>query len=185
MQGKQTFGYTLIELVFVMLLVSVLSAVVLPRLNLDTDLRDVFYMDDLASTLRFAQKQAVSLQCALAVGLNGNPPAFSFALQTPCTQGSLFSPIVGEDFVGAGSVQYGSNWSSRVQPHIVIGGAILLDVPFYFDSLGRARSMDSPYDIVNPTIAIRRQKMHIVGETGYIYVTSEATTLGDPKGKGS
>lgn len=65
-------GFTLIELVMVIVLVGVLAVVVVPRMNLLTGFNDVGYRDKVRGALEFARKAAVSQRRSVRVSLAGN-----------------------------------------------------------------------------------------------------------------
>jgi MSHA pilin protein MshC len=56
-------GFTLVELVLVIVLLSIMSAVALPRFFERSAFQDRAVYDDIANTLRFAQKMAVATGC--------------------------------------------------------------------------------------------------------------------------
>jgi prepilin-type N-terminal cleavage/methylation domain-containing protein len=58
--SSRNAGFTMIELVVVMIVLGILSVVVLPRMNSATDFRALAFRDSLASGMRFAQKTATS-----------------------------------------------------------------------------------------------------------------------------
>lgn len=62
-------GYTLIELIIVMLLVGILAAYAVPRLNL-AGFRSAGFSQQSLAAIRFAQKQAISTGCSVEVEIN-------------------------------------------------------------------------------------------------------------------
>ena len=62
-------GFTLIELVLVILLLGILAAYALPSLELASFRSTGFFQQSL-STIRFAQKQAISTGCDVDVAIN-------------------------------------------------------------------------------------------------------------------
>jgi prepilin-type N-terminal cleavage/methylation domain-containing protein len=79
-------GFTLVELVAAMILIGVLAAVVLPRMDSSRMFREIAFGDQVAAALRYAQKTAVShrrLVCAtvasdqlsLSLGIASSNPA--------------------------------------------------------------------------------------------------------------
>jgi MSHA pilin protein MshC len=60
---KPATGFTLIELVLVVVLLSILSAVALPRFFERSAFQDRAVYDDIANTLRYAKKSAVATGC--------------------------------------------------------------------------------------------------------------------------
>lgn len=62
-------GYTLFELIIVMVLVGILAAVALPRLDL-AGFRSAGFHQQAMTTVRFAQKTAISAGCSVQVNIN-------------------------------------------------------------------------------------------------------------------
>jgi MSHA pilin protein MshC len=62
-------GYTVMELVMVIVLLGLISAIILPRINLDTFQEGGFFSQVLAS-IRYAQKQAISTGCGVTVEID-------------------------------------------------------------------------------------------------------------------
>jgi MSHA pilin protein MshC len=62
-------GYTLIELVIVMLLVGILAAYAVPKLGL-AGFRSSGFSQQTLSSIRFAQKLAISSSCSVQVQIN-------------------------------------------------------------------------------------------------------------------
>lgn len=88
-------GYSLFELVIVLLLVGILSAIALPRLDLASFRSAGFHQQAMAG-IRFAQKQAISSGCSVQVNisstcqLNWSGCAGNAALLNPASGDSNF-----------------------------------------------------------------------------------------------
>jgi len=152
-------GFTLIELVVVMIIVGVLAVVAIPRLNTRTFDTVGFYQEALSS-VRYAQKEAVAKRRVVCVGLSANSVNVRFART-------------------AGSFNCDTELTSPrgVSPFTVTAstGVTLSSVPsiatLYFDPLGR------PFDALNSaspqrTITISgdgTQTFVIEPETGYVH----------------
>ncbi len=82
----------MIELVLVLLLVSILSLFILPRL-FDLTVFDAHgYFDSLDAALGFARREAIASECPVSVSLSGTGYALD---QAPaCTTGSFSQPVV-------------------------------------------------------------------------------------------
>ena len=79
MPAKQAqAGFTLIELIVIMILLGVLSAVAYPRLS-GTQFDEVGFRDQVAATLGYARKAAVAQRRNVSVSLSGNSLKFRIA----------------------------------------------------------------------------------------------------------
>jgi len=157
--GNGSRGFTLIELVVTMVIVTVLAVVAIPRLKTSTFDTVGFYQEAL-SAVRYAQKEAVAKRRVVCVGLTANTVTVSFAK-------------------GVGSFACDTELTSPrgVSPFVVTAkaGVTLASVPaigtLYFDPLGR------PFDSailasVQRTISITgdgTQSFIIEPETGYVH----------------
>lgn len=65
---NRILGFTLIELVVVLLLISILAAYVAPRLNLGT-FREAGFVQQSTAAIRYAQKQAIGSGCDVNVSI--------------------------------------------------------------------------------------------------------------------
>jgi len=140
---KRSSGFTLIELVVILILLGILSAVALPRFfNID-DYRVRATYDEVAGAVRYAQKLAVASGCEVQVDISGN----SYALQqhsTDCTSGA-FTTISGHPVTSAS-----------------ISGVSLSAIPsnIIFDAMGRSSN--------TATVTVGTKSFNIVAETGYV-----------------
>lgn len=69
---SRPFGFTLVELITVMLIVGILAVVVLPRMDLLRGFDDIGYRDKVKATLEYARKSAVAQRRNVRVALAGN-----------------------------------------------------------------------------------------------------------------
>ncbi len=141
-------GFTLVELVVIMLVLGILSAYVAPKFFSLDDYRSRAAYDELAGALRYAQKLAVATGCEVQVTVVGS----SYALQqhsTDCTTGG-FATI--------------SN--HPVTSHSLEGVTLSATTAnFIFDALGRCSA--------SPTIEVKvagitTHTINVVQETGFV-----------------
>lgn len=76
-------GFTIIELIVVIVLLGILSATVLPRLTGSSEFRAVQLRDEVVAALRFAQKTAVSHRRNVCISTAGNTLSLQIADQHP------------------------------------------------------------------------------------------------------
>ena len=159
MQGcrRKLRGFTLIELVVTLTVVTIIAVIAIPRLNIHTFDTTGFYQEAL-SAIRYAQKEAVAKRRAVCVTLATNSVTlrFSATAGTPPCNADLVSP-------------------RGVSPFTVTAatGVTLSPAPasFFFDPLGR------PFDSAGVASAQRTisisgdgtQSFVIEPETGYVH----------------
>lgn len=93
-------GFTLIELVVVIILVTILAVVALPRLNTQT-FDTVGFYDEVRATVRFAQKDAVAKRRHVCLGFSANSVTLTYSpLHAPVNcSADLVSPRGATPFV--------------------------------------------------------------------------------------
>lgn len=140
---SQPDGYTLIELVVVILVLGILAAAIAPRFfDFDT-YRNRSVYDELAGAVRYAQKLAVASGCEVQVRLSSS----GYALQqhsSSCTTGA-FTTLSGHPITSA-----------------TLSGVSISSSPasFIFDAMGRSSSSVS--------VNVGDRSFAVVAETGYV-----------------
>lgn len=149
-------GFTLIELVMVILLVGILAVFVLPRTDLTRGFEEVGFQDAVRATLEHARKSAVAERRNVRVSLAGNNL-------------TLTIDNVGPEDGGAGSFPRqlalptpdrrcgGAAHQLCAPPGITLGGPATLD----FSPLGRA-STAATYTVTD------QPDINVVAETGHV-----------------
>jgi MSHA pilin protein MshC len=154
---KRARGFTMVELITVMVLTGILAAFAIPRLTGDNWAAGSAFRSEVLSALRYAQKSAVShrrLVCATvgtaAVALAIAPASGA----TACTT-SLASPD-------------GSAYASLDQA-VRASGALVGARPLYFQPWGTITTDSAGAIPASGMIAISGQgAIRIEGETGYV-----------------
>lgn len=147
MHARTQHGFTLTELVIILVLVGVLAAFVAPRIDIEGFQRQAF-ASELINALRYAQKTAVGSGCHVQATVNAASDSYSLAYTgaggSACGGGStpLPHPTRGGAFAGSGEID--------------AGGTVV------FDALGRASSG------LNITLASGETIM-VEAETGYVH----------------
>ena len=149
-------GFTLPELVAVIILIGILSAVALPKLQGVLSFRDDAWHDQLVAALRYAQKSAVSHRRLVCADLSATGLALTIAATNPATSCSTVLP--GLD---------GSSNAAASQ-----GGAAASVSPsgsFYFQPSGRVTTDGAGTTAALRTISIAGEdNIVLVGETGRV-----------------
>lgn len=149
-------GFTLVELVLTLLLVSILSVLALPKFFSVFSFQAASFYSDLLNTVRYAQKIAVGMGCDVQVSVSTSD--LTLITRDSCTSGTFTQDIR--------DPSSGSNSYTRAAPsNVAISTA---NFPIYFDRSGRSRLV-SDNSISNATITINGRNINIVGETGYVY----------------
>lgn len=118
-------GFTLIELITVMIIIGIMAFVVLPRFDLLRGFNEVGYRDQVKAALEYARKSAVALRRQVQVTIAGNNVTLQFQRQTP----------EGEGAAALQALNLPGNTNNQI---IAPAGVTLLPATtFTFDALGR------------------------------------------------
>ncbi|MEY3760704.1 MAG: hypothetical protein RIR39_2195 [Pseudomonadota bacterium] len=150
-------GFTLVELVMVIVLLGILSATALPKFFAVSSYQKQLFFDDTLSAVRYAQKLAVATGCNVQVSIDNN----RYTLSRPAnTDRSLCTSTDPTDFSlpvrhpGTGEAAY---------THVENGVSLTANPSnFYFDALGQAST--------EVTLTVAGDKIiTVVAATGFVY----------------
>jgi len=146
-------GFTIVELIMVIVIIGILAAVVGPRFFSKSDFDERFYFEEVLSSVRYAQKLAVASGCSIRFLVDSDGYKLNYAKNCGVepTDPKANDPVADPS---------GSNYQG-VNKHQV---SINKDLTVTFDSLGAA----SPSDNVEFAGGIFKLTVH---STGFIEVT--------------
>ena len=147
-------GFTTVELIVVIVIVGILSAVAYPRIA-NGGFDEAGYRDQVASSLSFARKAAVAQRRNVQVTRTGNALSFRIANDVP-EAGTGFSGTVRPLILpGASTAQIAPSGATT------LSGPATLD----FSPLGKASATSFVFTISGSTT----RTLTVDAETGYVY----------------
>lgn len=149
-------GFTLVELVVVILLVSVLAAVSIPRFFGQQQFQEWGFSEDLTAALRYAHKIAIASGCDTQV--TTGPTGYQLNQRVNCSSGGFTQAV---SLPG----QPGSGYTGTLP-----NGVTLSTDALYFDPLGRPRNPGDDLMFTTTTqIDVGGRGILIEPETGYVH----------------
>lgn len=148
-------GFTLVELVMVIVMLGILSATALPTFFDKNTFAERAFFDDTLNAVRYAQKLAVATGCKVKVSISSDRYTLTRqgdSSSASCTGGSTYSLAVSHPSSGA------SNYSG------IESGVTLTSSPsfFIFDALGTVST--------DATLTVDGSKtISVIAETGFVY----------------
>lgn len=152
-------GFTMIELIMVLVLMGILATVALPRFNF-SGFDEVGFRDKVRATLEFARKSAVAQRRITCVALAGNNLTLTIDDVTPETAGAGACPR--QLTLPAADAACGGPTNAVCAP---AGVALAGPAALSFDALGRP-SAGAVYNIAGGTV---NQTITVEAETGYVH----------------
>ena len=154
-KGHNARGFTLAELIIVLVLVSILAAVAIPKLTGALSFRDDAWRDQVVAAMHYAHKSAISHRRLVCADMVAGAVTLSIASANPATSCNTAMPGVD------------GNASAAVN-----GGAAATTMApagtFYFQPSGRVSTDGAGNKVLVRTIRIAGQAdIVLVGETGH------------------
>lgn len=150
-------GFTMTELIIIMVLVGILAVSVMPKLQATMALRDDSWRDGLVTAMRYAQKTAVSHRRLVCVAVADTTVTLTIASANPATgcDQNMTGPT--------GSAVFATSDNSAMLTSVSPAGVL------YFQPDGRATSDGAGTTASTRTISLTGTSSIIVrGETGHV-----------------
>ncbi len=143
-------GFTLVELVMVIVLLAIISTMALPRFFNTSPFDERVLFDDTLNAVRYAQKVAVASGCNIRFSVNNN--RYSVFKDNSCNSGNFSSNI---------PVKHPANSSENYTGTQNTIALTAIHTHTIFDALGRADN--------DNTISVGSRRISIIAATGFSY----------------
>lgn len=157
-EKRRTGGFTIVELVTIMVVIGVLSAVAIPKLTGNTGFAGAAFRSDIVGALRYAQKTAVGHRRLVCATLGKSSVTLKIAPDNPANPANSCSVILANST--------GEPYASQ-DAAIIAGGALLGDL--YFQPAGTITTDGAGSTLASGVITVKEQpNITIAGATGYV-----------------
>ncbi len=150
-------GFTIVELIAIMVIMGILAAVAVPRFFDRGTFDSRGFHDQVISTLRYAQKEAIAQHHYVCIGFTSSSVALSLDPVSPDPASHPAASCPGSRNLASptGDASYSINNTHGV----ILSGYS----NFYFDALGR------PFPAQNITVSGFATPITVEAETGYVH----------------
>jgi MSHA pilin protein MshC len=174
--GKARRGYTMVELIVVMIVVGIMAATAMTRFFGNTGFNAVAYADRISGMLRYGQKLAIAQNRQVFVSLNGTSVALCY--DAACNAANRVPSLSGSNSNSSATQAQcaSSTWKCEAPPSGV--GYISAVPSFYYDPLGKpfaaGDALNSAVSTFNTlTIQVTGDSVNhnviVEVETGYVH----------------
>lgn len=151
-RSRSVAGFSLMELVVVILLLGILVAFVAPRINI-TSFRESGFYQQATAAVRFGQKLAISSGCVVQVQISAAGCTVTWNVCVPASGNNIPSPATGQNNFCANS-----------------DGTVPVAADLSFDSIGRPVNSATPSTLLaTQNITINSRTLRIEAQTGYVH----------------
>jgi MSHA pilin protein MshC len=154
--SKNIQGFSIVELIVVLVLISILSYVALPRFFDQLTFQEWGFTDELTAALRYSHKLAIATGCDTRASVTAS--GYQLNQRASCKTGNFTQAVL---FPGGD----GSGYSGSPPSGISLSAA-----DFYFDSQGRPRdSASGNLRTFALNISVGSRTVTVEAETGFVH----------------
>jgi MSHA pilin protein MshC len=122
---KHQSGFTMVELVTVMVIVGILAATVMPRFFTVSEFEDRGSADQVKSMLRFAQKTAIAQHRIVSVAISGDAASPNCTTTLAGASPELTCQVKSKVTAGAGTYSFNALGKPPATASITVGGTAI------------------------------------------------------------
>ncbi len=156
MQKQRRKGFTVVELTTIIIVVGILGVMAGPRFFSTSTYQSQYFYNDVLSTLRYAQKLAISTGCRIQANMTST--SITLTKAASCTSGT-FTLAIRDPALGSSTYVKTAPGSVTLSPSVN---------PIYYDSLGKCYNA-ATNAVSNVSITLGSKVINIVGQTGFTY----------------
>jgi MSHA pilin protein MshC len=150
-------GFTMIELVMVMVLTGILAVAIIPRFANKSAFDERGFFDQTISMVRYAQKVAIAQRRDVFVNTTTNTICLTYVADVTCAGATVANQVINPS---------DQAWFKRDATKVgQAGGSFAAATSFSFSALGRP----SAGNVINVTSTGPVQTIKVEAETGYVH----------------